>query len=148
MFAGWSWEIDQTRGISKSVQMSPRTRPRIYHIIPTNDDKASCLRGRVDGDPSKIDGVDRTQVDIQRCISPKGQLYHRLPEDNFSAHWTQEYVSANPEQIEVFKKCQKHPGKGTLLQSKSLHAVSAVTSQTRGFTSRRKQLVCKIGRIV
>lgn len=70
--------------------MSPRTRPRIHHIVPSDDDQTPCLRGGIGNDSRNNDGTVRAQVDVQCCSSPKGHLYQKLSEDNFSAHWPQE----------------------------------------------------------
>lgn len=90
IFDDWSWDVDHSGEVSRSVEMSPRTRPRIHHIVPIDDDQTPCLRGGIGNDSRNNDGTVRAQVDVQCCSSPKGHLYHKLSEDNFSAHWPQE----------------------------------------------------------
>jgi hypothetical protein len=107
LFADWSWDIDHSGEAARSIDMSPFTRPGVCHNIPSDSDKSPCLRGGVGDDSSELDGTG--PVDAQRCNNAKGHAYHRLSEDNFSAHWPQGHASADNGQINALEKYQKHP---------------------------------------
>lgn len=141
LFDDFSWGIDHSGEVSRSVQMSPRMRPPIYHIVPSNDDNIPCLRGGVGDNSSKIGSADPGELEDQCCSSLKGHLYYMLSEDNLSEHWPQEYVSVNPGQMNVLERCQKHPAKRHVVvkQVPADHCCVRCDFPTRGCTERCKQ---------
>ncbi|KAF1922855.1 uncharacterized protein M421DRAFT_10207 [Didymella exigua CBS 183.55] len=115
LFDDWSWGVGPSSEARQSSQVSPCTRPRIQHVVPSDTNRTPCIRGGIGGDPDERHGTIRAEPGAQCCNDKAGHTYPKLSSENLSAHWLREHVSADTGSMKVLEKFPMYPGKRHLV---------------------------------